>query len=295
MNNGNKIILLSFASDDLKKSIYRFKKQAKETNFYDEIRVMSFTDLDTDFKKVLKKLVSNGKKKGFGYFMWKPFLLKKILEEINYGDVINYMDIGFHLIKENKKRFEDYLNYIYEKNNWILTFQYHNKICEKIDNISFPSRKEREYSKGDLLDFFGFYNKSLITETPQYMAGCFFIKKSKNSISFINEWLDIFYQRFDLVDDTESKLKNLNGFIENRHDQSVFSLLCKKYNLDSFSAYDCDWAYLNNERTWIHNRKSPFLAKRDLKFNIFKRFFNRQKRTLRRKKNYIINLWRDIF
>ena len=127
------------------------------------------------------------------------------------------------------------------------------------------------------------------------MAGCFFIKKSKNSISFINEWLDIFYQRFDLVDDTESKLKNLNGFIENRHDQSVFSLLCKKYNLDSFSAYDCDWAYLNNERTWIHNRKSPFLAKRDLKFNIFKRFFNRQKRTLRRKKNYIINLWRDIF
>ena len=134
-----------------------------------------------------------------------------------------------------------------------------------------------------------------MTETPQYMAGCFFIKKSKNSISFINEWLDIFYQRFDLVDDTESKLKNLNGFIENRHDQSVFSLLCKKYNLDSFSAYDCDWAYLNNERTWIHNRKSPFLAKRDLKFNIFKMFFNRQKRTLRRKKNYIINLWRDIF
>jgi len=295
MNNGNKIILLSFASDDLKKSIYRFKKQAKETNFYDEIRVMSFTDLDTNFKKVLKKLVSKGKKKGFGYFMWKPYLVKKILEEINYGDVINYMDIGFHLIKENKKRFKDYLNYIYEKNNWILTFQYHNKIGEKIDNISFPSRKEREYSKGDLLDFFGFYNKSLITETPQYMAGCFFIKKSKNSISFINEWLDIFYQRFDLVDDTESKLKNLNGFIENRHDQSVFSLLCKKYNLDSFSAYDCDWAYLNNERTWIHNRKSPFLAKRDLKFNIFKRFFNRQKRTLRRKKNYIINLWRDIF
>ena len=64
---------------------------------------MSFTDLDTDFKKVLKKLVSNGKKKGFGYFMWKPFLLKKILEEINYGDVINYMDIGFHLIKKIKK------------------------------------------------------------------------------------------------------------------------------------------------------------------------------------------------
>ena len=295
MNNGNKIILLSFASDDLKKSINRFKRQAEETNFYDEIRIMTYNDLDTNFKKVLKKLMSNGKKKGFGYFMWKPYLVKKILEEINYGDVINYIDIGFHLLKENKKKFEDYLKFIHEKNNWILAFQYHSKIFEKIDNISFPSREERKYSKGDLLDFFGFYNKSLVTETPQYMAGCFFIKKNKNSMSFIDEWLDVFYKRFDLVDDTVSKLKNLNGFIENRHDQSVFSLLCKKNNLKSFSAYECDWAYLNNERTWIHNKKSPFLAKRDLKFNIFKRFYNRQKKTLLRKKKIIINLWEKIF
>ncbi len=104
MNNGNKIILLSFASDDLKISINRFKKQAKETNFYDEIKIITYTDLDTNFKHVLKKLTSNGKKKGFGYFMWKPYLVKKILEEINYGDVINYMDIGFHLLRENKKK-----------------------------------------------------------------------------------------------------------------------------------------------------------------------------------------------
>ena len=295
MNNGNKIILLSFASDDLKKSINRFKRQAEETNFYDEIRIMTYNDLDTNFKQVLKKLMANGKKKGFGYFMWKPYLVKKMLEEINYGDVINYMDIGFHLLKENKKKFKDYLKFIREKNNWILAFQYHSKIFEKIDNISFPSREERKYSKGDLLDFFGFYDKSLVTETPQYMAGCFFIKKNKNSMSFIDEWLDVFYKRFDLIDDTVSKLKNLNGFIENRHDQSVFSLLCKKNNLKSFSAYECDWAYLNNERTWIHNKKSPFLAKRDLKFNIFKRFYNRQKKTLLRKKKIIINLWQKIF
>ena len=79
MNNGNKIILLSFASDDLKKSINRFKRQAEETNFYDEIRIITYNDLDTNFKQVLKKLMANGKKKGFGYFMWKPYLVKKIL------------------------------------------------------------------------------------------------------------------------------------------------------------------------------------------------------------------------
>ena len=294
MLKSNKIILLSFASNDLKKSIFRFKKQAQETKFYDGIRIITYADLDTNFKLTLKKLLLDGKKRGFGYFMWKPYLVKKILEEINYGDIINYMDIGFHLLKENKKKFEDYLKFINEEDNWILTFQYHNQMEEKLKNISFPYREERKYSKGDLLDFFGFYNNSSVTETPQYMAGCFFIKKSKKSISFINEWLDIFYKRFDLVDDTDSKLKNLNGFLENRHDQSVFSLLCKKYNLQSFSAYECDWAYLNNERTWIHNKKSPFLAKRDLKYGILKRFYNRQKKTLLRKKRNFVNLWQKI-
>jgi len=294
MLKSNKIILLSFASNDLKKSIFRFKKQAQETKFYDGIRIITYADLDTNFKLTLKKLLLDGKKRGFGYFMWKPYLVKKILEEINYGDIINYMDIGFHLLKENKKKFEDYLKFINEEDNWILTFQYHNQMEEKLKNISFPYREERKYSKGDLLDFFGFYNNSSVTETPQYMAGCFFIKKSKKSIRFINEWLDIFYKRFDLVDDTDSKLKNLNGFLENRHDQSVFSLLCKKYNLQSFSAYECDWAYLNNERTWIHNKKSPFLAKRDLKYGILKRFYNRQKKTLLRKKRNFVNLWQKI-
>ena len=39
-----------------------------------------------------------------------------------------------------------------------------------------------------------------------------------------------------------------------------------------------DWAKKNNERTWEHNLKNPFLAKRDLEYNILKRFFNRQKK-----------------
>ena len=55
MNSSNKIILLSFASDDLKRSINRFEKQAKETNFYDEIRIITYTDLDTNFKLAVMK------------------------------------------------------------------------------------------------------------------------------------------------------------------------------------------------------------------------------------------------
>ena len=71
--------------------------------------------------------------------------------------------------------------------------------------------------------------------------------------------------------DSFSKIKNYSDFVENRHDQSVYSLLCKRYKLKSFSAYECDWACLDNKRTWEHNKYSPILAKRDLKYSIFRR------------------------
>ena len=62
----------------------------------------------------------------------------------------------------------------------------------------------------------------------------------------------------------------------------IFSILCKKNFAKSLSAYEFDWAEKNNIRTWEHNLNNPFLAKRDLKYNIFKRFFNRQKKNINR-------------
>ena len=80
-----------------------------------------------------------------------------------------------------------------------------------------------------------------------------------------------------------------DGFLENRHDQSVFSLLCKKNNIKSLSAYECEWGEKDNKRTWEHNFNNPVLAKRDLKYSIFKRFINRQVKTYKRYKKKIFN------
>ena len=62
---------------------------------------------------------------------------------------------------------------------------------------------------------------------------------------------------------------NLNGFIENRHDQSIFSILCKKKGIKSLSAYECEWGEKNGARTWEHNQDNPILAKRDNRYNFF--------------------------
>ena len=44
----------------------------------------------------------------------------------------------------------------------------------------------------------------------------------------------------------------------------------------------------DNKRTWSHNIDSPILAKRDLKYNILKRFLDRQKKNLKRIKGKLI-------
>ena len=95
------------------------------------------------------------------------------------------------------------------------------------------------------------------------------------------------------IDDTPSKIKNFNVFIENRYDQSVFSIMCKKNQIENISAYECDWAYQKNLRTWLHLKDKPIIAKRDLQYSLFLRFINRQKKTLRRLKCYLLAKWRD--
>tara|TARA_B100001540_G_scaffold121151_1_gene108275 strand:+ start:685 stop:1548 length:864 start_codon:yes stop_codon:yes gene_type:complete len=282
MYKNKKIILLAFATQDLKRSVNRLQKQAEESLYYDLIKIFSPNDFDDKLKVYINNLLKKNKKRGYGFWFWKPYLIKKMMNNINDNDIIHYIDVGCHIIKNKNKKFNEYLNFLIEEKNWILPFQYYFDENQINDGINYPERQEYKYTKADLLKYFNFINSKEITDTPQFWAGNIFIKKNHESKEFLSEWINIMYNNSHLVDDSISKINNHHDFIENRHDQSVFSLLCKKYKLNSFSAYECDWAIKNNKRTWEHNLNSPILAKRDLKYGIMKRFFIRQKKNFNR-------------
>ena len=285
MRSNKKIILVGFGSTNLSKSIKRLDVQAKKSKFYDEIKIFSESDFDKEMMLLFKELMNRKKKRGSGFWIWKPYFLLEVFKKVNYGDIINYVDVGCHIISENKKRFNEYLDILCDEKVWLLPFQYKKDVTILKKDYEYPSREEYKFTKSDLLDYYGYLNKKEIIESPQYWAGSFFIKKTDQSLQFLTQWLDIFHKRFDLVDDTPSILKNHLDFVENRHDQSVFSILCKKNNIKSLSAYECDWAIYQNKRIWDHTKHSPILAKRDLQYNIFKRFLNRQKKNFRRIKS----------
>ena len=288
MYKDKNITLVSFATLDLKRSISRFKTQAINSNYYDQIKIFTPEDLKDSDKKKIEIFLKQGKKRGFAYWYWKPLLLTDIFKKIKDNDIIQYLDIGFHINKTISNRFYEYLDLLNQEETNILGFQYYSLKNNIPNDIQFPSREEFKYTKGDLFKYFNKLNDQSITHTPQFSAGNFFIKKNKMTEIFLSKWTEVFEKRFDLIDDTPSTEKNFPGFIENRHDQSVFSLLCKISSVKALSAYEFDWAERNNKRTWSHIIDNPFFAKRDLKYNLFKRFFIRQLKTLRRiKKKFL--------
>jgi hypothetical protein len=65
----------------------------------------------------------------------------------------------------------------------------------------------------------------------QLMATSFILKKCDHTMKLVNEWYK-YSSIYHLIDDSESNLKNDDMFCEHRHDQSIFSLIRKKYGTE---------------------------------------------------------------
>ena len=275
----SKIFLCSFASEDLKRSKFRFLEQSKEMNIYENIRVFEFEDLNEDRKKQIESFFKINQKRLFGYACWKADIISYFMKQIPENSILQYSDIGCHFNKDGLNRLKEYIT-LCEKNNF-LTFQYKIPDFDNINNFKFQTYREYQYTKNDLFKYFDINDNSEIFNSEQIWSGTIFFKKNNFSKDIINEWSKISFEN-NLIDDSESKSKNNKNFIEHRHDQSIFSIICKKKKILSLSASECEWAEDDKGRTWEHLKKFPILAKRDKKYNFFKRFLNRQKKNLKR-------------
>ncbi len=273
------LYLCSFASPDLKISKKRFIKQAQEMNLYKKIKIYGPEDLSFKKKKQIKRLFKNGNKRLFGYGCWKAEVIKSFLKKIPKNSILQYSDIGCHLNTKGLKRLKYYTNLSDKKN--IITFKYKLPKFRKNHDFKYQKYYEYEYTKKDLISYLKINENSHIFNSEQVMSGIIFFRNNNFTTKFINEWEKIL-SKDHLIDDSNSILKNHKKFIEHRHDQSAFSLICKKKKIFSLSASECEWAEKNNKRTWSHLTYFPIHARRDKKFNMLTRFVNRQKKNLKR-------------
>jgi hypothetical protein len=275
----NNLYLCSFASSDLKKSMNRFIEQSNDMGIYKDIKVFTFEDLSEKKKLQIQEFIKEKKKRLFGYACWKPEIILKCLEKIPEDSILQYSDIGCHLNKNGIIRLKEYIKITNKKS--ILAFQYKKPNYKNNINLKYQVYFEQEYTKNDLFNFFNIPISSPVRTSEQVWSGTIFFKKDLKTINLLNEWNEV-CSISNLIDDSPSKDKNDEQFIEHRHDQSVFSILCKLNDVEYLSASECEWAEDRNGRYWDHLKNFPILAKRDKKFNYFKRFFLRQSKKLKR-------------
>ncbi|MWV61163.1 hypothetical protein [Helicobacter saguini] len=161
--------------------------------------------------------------RGYGYWSWKPQVVLQTLEKIENGDILLYIDVGCHLIPNKAQNLLEKL-----------------EILENHDIVGFKSAipcHNRQYTKASVLAHFGYLNNEQVINDRQIKGGVFFCKKSEKTLQFMREWRQVIWEHFEFVDDSESSLPNVSGFLEHRHDQSIFDLLMRKYDCYTFTDY----------------------------------------------------------
>jgi len=284
------IFLCAFASDDLNLSVQRFTQQATSLNVYKEIKIFRPADLSQTIKKRINKIIKARGRYLYGFEIWKQYIINDYISNLPKNSILHYCDIGCHFNKKGLKRYRQYISLVKKNNALVFDYAAPPKKMRKY-KYKFQINKEYNYTKGDVFKYFNINTKSKIYISPQIWAGSFFLKKSKLSKKILTSWGKA-CKKIKLLDNSISKIKNHDDFIGMRGSQGVFSIICKIYKVKKISASECEWAegLDGSGRKWDHLKEFPIWAKRDLKYNILKRFVNRKKKTIRRLKKKLVNL-----
>lgn len=284
-------ILVTFGDSRLHRSLIRFRKQADSLNFYDSIYCFNEAGLDPDFIETFKEQLIPGSR-GYGYWSWKPQIILQVLRKMEFGDILQYTDVGCHLNTNGILRLYDYFEYADASPMGILAFQA--KMPEpplKHDGRKLFDQRDYMYVKGDLIDYFGVRKSPEVINSYSIGATAFFIKKTKESVDFVEEWLSIVRKNFTYIDNTQSTSPNFEGFIEHRHDQAIFSMLAKKYHLPTLSTYEYYYPKKNSiHPDWKVLKDFPIHARRDKDLGFFKNLDVLFKRVINKLKKIIYEM-----
>jgi len=199
----------------------RLVEQVNNLELFHNVQLFTDKDLKTDeeFWGKHSSFIENNKR-GYGYWIWKPYIIKKMLEQMENGDILLYMDCGCEV---NIKKKGDFISLFQGIQN--------GEVLDENTCIidSYTGWPEYNWNKMDLILLLDMNDEKYLLPN-QNQASTLLLYVCNNSRQLVNEWYDIACD-YHNIDDNPSIARNIDGFIEHRHDQSIYSLLVKKKNL----------------------------------------------------------------
>ena len=217
-----KVLFVTFGDDTthlsgLDKAAKRLERQARSSGLFVEVLRFDFNSVLSlpNFESI--KPIFSMDKWGFGYFVWKPFVILWVLENYSHlADYVVYADAGCELQINRKKR-----------------LRFH-RILRELEGqpvlAHFTELPEILSTKPSVLN-------ALKSEEDKFRgnveATVIYVKTGEAAMSFMNEWLmrctsDGFSALMPVYDTNDLAKLDLH-----RYDQSVFSVLYKN-NYDVF-------------------------------------------------------------
>lgn len=155
-------------------------------------------------------------RRGFGYWLWKPYYIYQVLVGAEENDLVVYSDSGVALANRLDPLFD-----LARNRQPIVAFGVHR-------------HRNRMWTKRDC-----FIGMSCDTErfwNAEQWNGFFQVfRRCDRTMAFVAEWLN-FSCDARLITDLPNQMgqPNLPEFRDHRHDQSIFSLLCEREGLEKF-------------------------------------------------------------
>jgi hypothetical protein len=220
-----KIHFITYADHNFAKSGERLCEEAKAFGEFDTVKILTPDYLPEDFKNEYEDILKI--KKGGGYYIWKPKIIYDTLVDINDSDLLLYLDAGFSLNINGKKRFNKYVSILKNYETDIIAFPQ-------------PAYKESEWTTKEVFGHFNIFKSLRITYSPQYSAGCVFMRNSSNTRRLFHSSLVALEVDRQLFTDYYAKKIQCSGFKAPRHDQSIFSCLYKSFITEIFNKNEID-------------------------------------------------------
>ena len=210
---GKKNHFITYANNKFEKAKKRIISEANNFGTFKSVAGYGPKDLDREFTEKFNHILSQPRIGGYG--IWRPYIIKKELEKLNNGDLLFYIDAGCTLNKQGKKRFNEYINLLNNSQYGIISFQ-------------MKDQKEKYWTNKEIFNYFDVDIESDIGNSGQYLDGILLMKKGKHLEKIIDLWLKAVYDQPDMFTDKYNKEQKF-FFKDNRHEQSVFSLIRKIY------------------------------------------------------------------
>jgi hypothetical protein len=204
-------ILLNYADGKFLESQFKNSQSGLAAGF-NVVYQMNRSEISPEFIEKNREIMSS--KRGVGYWLWKAYFINRLLNQMDEKDVLFYADAGSVFVK----RMDPIFDAVRNDTKGVLCF------------ALAGGHLEKHYTKRDLLLHMQM-NEPKYTNTPQRMASFMCFRKTADSLVIVSEYLNLACNPHLLMDAPNTDGWVEPGFVDHRHDQSIWSLLTKKHNI----------------------------------------------------------------